>query len=49
MLEFGDSVYYLDIKAFEKAVSAITTSNQSVLNIEEKETSPPRRFTPTKK
>ena len=38
MLEFGDSVYYLDIKAFEKAVSAITTSNQSVLNIEEKET-----------
>lgn len=40
MLEFGDSIYYLDIEAFEKAVSekqSSTTLDQSVVSLEEKE------------
>jgi len=34
MLEFGDSVFYIDLKAFDKAITIIDGKNPEDLNVE---------------
>jgi hypothetical protein len=38
MLEFGDSVFYIDLKAFDKAITLIENNNKTVLTDTEKKT-----------
>lgn len=38
MLEFGDSVYYIDLKAFDKAITVTLGKNETTTDTEEKTT-----------
>ena len=38
MLEFGDSIYYLDLKAFDKAITVITGKGEQTTETEQKVT-----------
>lgn len=38
MLEFGDSIYYIDLKAFDKAITVTIGKNETTTDTEEKTT-----------
>jgi len=38
MLEFGDAIFYIDLKAFDKAITVVNGKTESVTDTEEKTT-----------